>query len=202
MSAHSYQILGLPNSASTTDVKKAYKKLARLYHPDKSTQANAAEKMKEVNRAYHNILDPNNNQYLSPEAEFVAPPRRASPPRPSPRPSPRPRPNPSNLNPNASSWGPRAHAHTSASAHTSAHDANVPKISIVKQRRDVANYVDSLDQQNLSQSEKHDLLIKFIEAQRAEWQKSKRDARGMRSRKSIGKKTLGKKTLKKTYKRR
>ena len=53
------QILGVDKSASQDDVKKAYKKLARKYHPD--NYANnpladlAQEKMKEINEAYEEI---------------------------------------------------------------------------------------------------------------------------------------------------
>lgn len=54
-----YKILGVSPDASDEDVKKAYLKLARKYHPDKYTDTDladlAAEKMKEVNAAYEEI---------------------------------------------------------------------------------------------------------------------------------------------------
>lgn len=55
-----YQVLGIPRSATDEEVKKAYRNLARKYHPDNyagSAQAAAGseEIMKEINEAYDNI---------------------------------------------------------------------------------------------------------------------------------------------------
>ncbi len=49
-----YQILGVPRSASEEDIKKAYRKLAMQYHPDKNPGKEkwANEKFKEINEAY------------------------------------------------------------------------------------------------------------------------------------------------------
>ena len=55
-----YQILGIPRTATDDEVKKAYRTLARKYHPDNfansaAQSAGAEEKMKEINAAYEQI---------------------------------------------------------------------------------------------------------------------------------------------------
>lgn len=54
-----YKILGVSRDASDAEIKKAYRELARKYHPDKYADSDladlAAEKMKEVNAAYEEI---------------------------------------------------------------------------------------------------------------------------------------------------
>lgn len=53
-----YQTLGVPRSASLEDIKKAFRKLARKYHPDVSKEANAEERMRDLNEAYTVLSDP------------------------------------------------------------------------------------------------------------------------------------------------
>jgi len=52
-----YEVLGLNRDASEDDVKKAYRRLARQYHPDVSTVAGAEQRFKEVNEAYQVLSD-------------------------------------------------------------------------------------------------------------------------------------------------
>ena len=47
-----YQILGVDRTASSEDIKKAYRRLARKYHPDVSKEAAAEERFKELSEAY------------------------------------------------------------------------------------------------------------------------------------------------------
>jgi curved DNA-binding protein len=53
-----YATLGVERGATDDDIKKAYRKLARKYHPDVSKEANAEEKFKEVGEAYETLKDP------------------------------------------------------------------------------------------------------------------------------------------------
>jgi curved DNA-binding protein len=52
-----YEILGVKRDASAEDIKRAYRKLARKYHPDVSKEANAEERFKEVSEAYETLHD-------------------------------------------------------------------------------------------------------------------------------------------------
>ena len=53
-----YDVLGVPRSASKDDIKKAYRKLALKYHPDKTKgDKTSEEKFKEASEAYHVLSD-------------------------------------------------------------------------------------------------------------------------------------------------
>ena len=53
-----YQILGVPRDASQQDIQRAYRKLARQYHPDINSAPAAEERFKDVSEAYDVLSDP------------------------------------------------------------------------------------------------------------------------------------------------
>ena len=57
-----YRILGVKNSATIDDVKRAYRILARRYHPDINPSTSASQKFREVQEAYQTLSDPDKRQ--------------------------------------------------------------------------------------------------------------------------------------------
>ena len=53
-----YEVLGVKKDASDDEIKKAFHRLAKKYHPDLNKEADAEEKFKEVNEAYEVLSDP------------------------------------------------------------------------------------------------------------------------------------------------
>ena len=75
-----YQILGISRNATQDEVKKAYRKLARQYHPDISKESGAEAKFKEIGEAYEVLKDPEKRKAYDqlgryqPGQEFRPPP--------------------------------------------------------------------------------------------------------------------------------
>ena len=55
---HYYKVLDVSTDASRDEIKKAYRRLSMLYHPDASTDPDAEKKMKEINKAHDVLSDP------------------------------------------------------------------------------------------------------------------------------------------------
>ena len=58
MAGDYYQILGVSRDVDKDELKRAYRRLARQYHPDVNKEAGAEEKFKEINRAYEVLSEP------------------------------------------------------------------------------------------------------------------------------------------------
>ncbi|MEW5892150.1 MAG: DnaJ C-terminal domain-containing protein [Pseudomonadota bacterium] len=76
-----YAVLGVPKEATADEIKKAFRRLARKYHPDVSKEPEAEARMKEVNEAYAVLSDPEKRaaydqlgQGRRPGEEFQPPP--------------------------------------------------------------------------------------------------------------------------------
>ena len=52
-----YEILGVDRSASKEDLKRAYRRMARKFHPDVNKDSGSDERFKEINEAYQVLND-------------------------------------------------------------------------------------------------------------------------------------------------
>ncbi|MFN4231396.1 DnaJ C-terminal domain-containing protein [Thermus sp.] len=69
-----YAILGVPRNATQEEIKRAYKRLARQYHPDVNKSPEAEERFKEINEAYAVLSDPEKRRVYDTYGTATPPP--------------------------------------------------------------------------------------------------------------------------------
>lgn len=79
-----YAILGVDHTASHPDIKKAYRKLAVLYHPDKNSSSDAKSRFQEINEAYDVLSDAEKKAWYdtrlaNPLEDLLSEPRKGHP---------------------------------------------------------------------------------------------------------------------------
>lgn len=71
-----FEQLGIGRDATTIDIKKAYRKLANKYHPDKNSSTDFEDKFQLIQKAYDAILDPKKRAlYLKSNYTVITDPR-------------------------------------------------------------------------------------------------------------------------------
>lgn len=68
-----YEILGVPRDATDEEIKKAFRRLAFQYHPDRNKEPGAEEKFKEINEAYEVLSDPRKRANYDRYGQAVSP---------------------------------------------------------------------------------------------------------------------------------
>ncbi|WP_426357022.1 DnaJ domain-containing protein [Pseudocolwellia sp. HL-MZ19] len=71
-----FELLGVGRAATTVEIKKAYRKLANKYHPDRNDGEEAKEKFQLIQQAYDAIVDPKKRAlYLKSNYTIITDPR-------------------------------------------------------------------------------------------------------------------------------
>jgi DnaJ family protein B protein 4 len=65
-----YDVLGVNQDASESEIKKAYRNLSLKYHPDRNPSEEATVKIQQINEAYENLGDPEKRQQYNHELQF------------------------------------------------------------------------------------------------------------------------------------
>ena len=65
-----YEKLGVPKTATETEIKKAFRSLSLQYHPDRNPESDAQHKFQEINEAYETLSQPNKREQYDMEQEM------------------------------------------------------------------------------------------------------------------------------------
>jgi hypothetical protein len=76
--ADPYAVLGVRRTASQTEIKSAYRHLARRFHPDVNAHPAAARRFAQINEAYHLLSDPRRRSFYDRTGNTQPPARQAS----------------------------------------------------------------------------------------------------------------------------
>jgi molecular chaperone DnaJ len=71
-----FELLGVTRTSTTTEIKKAYRKLANQFHPDRNDAVEAKEKFQLIQKAYEVIADPQKRSlYIKSQYTITTDPR-------------------------------------------------------------------------------------------------------------------------------